>query len=111
MTLITTPFGRHSTAADGVHTSAPIVDLEAVIQRKRSVVESAQVANLHTLETTLGDDLIIGTARFMAPKMIEVTNTESNTRHLTAERLFINTGTRSLIPQQARSLSSILSIH
>jgi pyruvate/2-oxoglutarate dehydrogenase complex dihydrolipoamide dehydrogenase (E3) component len=46
----------------------------------------------------LGDDLIIGTARFVAPKTIEVATAEGTTRLLTAERLFINTGTRPLIP-------------
>lgn len=88
---------RHS-AAYGVNTSAPIVDLEAVIQRKRSVVESARAANLHTLEAALGDDLIIGTARFVAPKTIEVATAAGTTRLLAAERIFINTGTRPLIP-------------
>ncbi|WP_245940118.1 mercuric reductase [Stenomitos frigidus] len=88
---------RHS-ATYGVNTSAPTVDLAAVIQRKRSVVESSRAINLHSLETALGHDLIIGTARFVAPKTIEVATAEGSIRHLTAERLFINTGTRPLIP-------------
>ena len=88
---------RHS-ATYGINTSAPTVDLAAVIQRKRSVVEAARAANLHLLETALDHDLIIGTARFVAPKTIEVATAEGNTRQLTAERLFINTGTRPLIP-------------
>ncbi|MBC7971866.1 MAG: mercuric reductase [Verrucomicrobia bacterium] len=85
-------------ATYGVKTNAPTVDLAAVIQRKQSVVQSARAANLHNLETALGHNLIIGTARFVAPKTIEIATTEGNTRHLTAERLFINTGTRPLIP-------------
>jgi pyruvate/2-oxoglutarate dehydrogenase complex dihydrolipoamide dehydrogenase (E3) component len=88
---------RHS-AAYGVNTSAPTVDLAAVIQRKRSVVESARAANLHNLETVLGHDLIIGTAQFIGPKTIKVAMAEGTTRHLTADRLFINTGTRPSIP-------------
>ncbi|MBC7971025.1 MAG: mercuric reductase [Verrucomicrobia bacterium] len=88
---------RHS-AVYGVQTNAPTVDLAAVIQRKRSVVEAARAANLHILETTLDHDLIIGTARFVASKTIEVATAEGTTRYLTAERLFINTGTRPLIP-------------
>ncbi|MBW4470535.1 MAG: mercuric reductase [Stenomitos rutilans HA7619-LM2] len=88
---------RHS-ATYGVNTSIPTVDLGAVIQRKRSVVKAARAMNLHTLETALDHDLIIGTARFVAPKTIEVAMVEGSTRHLTAERLFINTGTRPLIP-------------
>jgi pyruvate/2-oxoglutarate dehydrogenase complex dihydrolipoamide dehydrogenase (E3) component len=46
----------------------------------------------------LGHELIIGTARFVAPKTIAVTTSDGNNRLLTAERLFINTGTRPLIP-------------
>nr|WP_242033690.1 FAD-dependent oxidoreductase [Phormidium sp. FACHB-592] len=53
---------------------------------------------MHLLETALDHDLIIGTARFVAPKTIEVATAKGNTRQLTAERLFINTGTRPLIP-------------
>ncbi|MEH1939825.1 MAG: mercuric reductase [Nostoc sp.] len=85
-------------AAYGVKTNTPSVNLAEVIQRKRSVVQGMREMNLHNLETALGHELIIGTARFVAPKTIEVTTTEGNNRLLTAERLFINTGTRPLIP-------------
>ncbi|MBW4444866.1 MAG: mercuric reductase [Plectolyngbya sp. WJT66-NPBG17] len=85
-------------AAYGVKNAAPIIDLAAVIQRKRSVVQSMREMNLHTLESALGHELIIGTARFVSPKTIEVITAEGKTRFLTAERLFINTGTRPFIP-------------
>lgn len=88
---------RHS-AAYGIKTAPPTVDLSAVIQRKQSVVHAMRAMNLHNLQTPLGDDLIIGTARFVAPKAIEVTTAKSSTRLLTAERFFINTGTRPFIP-------------
>jgi probable pyridine nucleotide-disulfide oxidoreductase len=87
-----------NSVAYGVKSSEPTVDLAAVVQRKRSVVLAARELNLHNLEAALGENLIIGTARFVDAKTIEVTNTEGNTRLLTAERLFINTGTRPLIP-------------
>ncbi len=87
-----------NSAAYGIKTTPPTVDMAAVIQRKRSVVQSLRPINLNNLHTALGDDLIIGTARFVAPKTIEVATDEGTTRLLTAERLFINTGTRPLIP-------------
>jgi pyruvate/2-oxoglutarate dehydrogenase complex dihydrolipoamide dehydrogenase (E3) component len=87
-----------NSAAYGVKTNQPTVNLAAVIQRKRSVVLAARDVNLHNLKAALGENLIIGTARFVDAKTIEVTTTEGNTRLLTAERLFINTGTRPLIP-------------
>ncbi|MBD2527241.1 mercuric reductase [Nostoc sp. FACHB-133] len=87
-----------NSAVYGVKTNTPIVDLAEVIKRKRTVVQEMREMNLHNLETALGHELIIGTARFVAPKTIAVTTTEGNNRLLTAERLFINTGTRPLIP-------------
>ncbi|NMF63537.1 mercuric reductase [Brasilonema octagenarum] len=87
-----------NSAAYGVKTNQPTVDLAAVIQRKRSVVLAAREINLHNLEGSVGENLIIGTARFVDAKTIEVTNAAGNTRLLAAERLFINTGTRPLIP-------------
>jgi pyruvate/2-oxoglutarate dehydrogenase complex dihydrolipoamide dehydrogenase (E3) component len=87
-----------NSAAYGINTAAPTVDLAAVIGRKRSVVQSLRPINFNNLHTALGDNLIIGTARFVAPKTIEVATNEETTRLLTAERLFINTGTRPLIP-------------
>jgi pyruvate/2-oxoglutarate dehydrogenase complex dihydrolipoamide dehydrogenase (E3) component len=87
-----------NSAAYGINTAPPTVDMAAVIGRKRSVVQSLRPINLNNLHTALGDDLIIATARFVAPKTIEVATAEGTTRLLTGERLFINTGTRPLIP-------------
>ncbi|WP_392535350.1 mercuric reductase [Nostoc sp. C117] len=87
-----------NSAAYGVKTNTPTVNLAEVIQRKRAVVQGMREMNLHNLETALDKNLIIGEARFVAPKTIAVTTTEGNNRLLTAERLFINTGTRPLIP-------------
>ena len=87
-----------NSATYGIKTTPATVDMPAVIQRKRSVVQSLRPINLNNLHTALGDDLIIGTARFVAPNTIEVATDEGTTRLLTAERLFINTGTRPLIP-------------
>ncbi|MBW4457171.1 MAG: mercuric reductase [Nostoc indistinguendum CM1-VF10] len=87
-----------NSAAYGVKANAPTVDLADVILRKRTVVQGMREMNLHNLETALGHELIIGTGRFVASKTIEVTTSDGNTQFLTAERLFINTGTRPLIP-------------
>ncbi|KGF73257.1 pyridine nucleotide-disulfide oxidoreductase [Neosynechococcus sphagnicola sy1] len=87
-----------NSAVYGVKTNVPTVNLAEVIQRKRSVVLSAREMNLHNLAAALGKNLIIGTARFVDSKTIEVVTPEGITRILSAERLFINTGTRPLIP-------------
>ncbi|MEH2321677.1 mercuric reductase [Nostoc sp.] len=87
-----------NSAAYGVKANGLTVDLADVIRRKRMVVQGMREINLHNLETALDHELIIATARFVAPKTIEVTTALDTTRLLTAERLFINTGTRPLIP-------------
>jgi pyruvate/2-oxoglutarate dehydrogenase complex dihydrolipoamide dehydrogenase (E3) component len=87
-----------NSATYGVKANALTVDLAEVIQRKRSVVQSMRATNLHNLEMALSHDLIIGVGRLVAEKTIEVVPAEGTTRYLTAEQLFINTGTRPLIP-------------
>lgn len=87
-----------NSATYGIETNPPTVNLAAVIQRKRSVVLSAREMNLHNLEAALGENLIIGIARFIDAKAIKVVTPEGSSRLLSAERLFINTGTRPLIP-------------
>jgi ketosteroid isomerase-like protein len=61
-----------NSATYGVKANAPIVELADVIRRKREVVQSMHDMNLHNLETALGHELIIGTGRFVAPKIVEV---------------------------------------
>ncbi|WP_199347158.1 FAD-dependent oxidoreductase [Tolypothrix tenuis] len=84
--------------AYGVKVHASTLDFAEVIRRKRIVVQSMREMNLHNLKIALGHELIVGTGRFVAPQTIEVATDEGNTRLITAERLFINTGTRPLIP-------------
>lgn len=43
-------------------------------------------------------DFILGTGRFIGPKLIEVRDNQGGVRHLTAEKIFINTGTRPAQP-------------
>jgi pyruvate/2-oxoglutarate dehydrogenase complex dihydrolipoamide dehydrogenase (E3) component len=87
-----------NSAMYGVKIDTLTVNLAAVIQRKQTVVQSMRDMNLHNLKTALAHNLIIGTGQFVAPKTIEVTTAEGKTSHLTAERFFINTGTRPSIP-------------
>lgn len=91
-------YGVKTGAETGIKTDSLMVDLAAVVQRKRSVVKALRAVNLKNLETALGHELIIGMGRFVAAKTVEVATDEGITRTLTAERIFINTGTRPLIP-------------
>lgn len=86
-------------AADyGVHTGPVTVDLAKVRQRKRDIVNKFRRSSQRHIEQTVGLDLLFGEARFTGPKTVEVHLNEGETRHLTADKIFINTGTRPVNP-------------
>jgi pyruvate/2-oxoglutarate dehydrogenase complex dihydrolipoamide dehydrogenase (E3) component len=65
-----------------------------VRQRKREIVESFRSGSQRRIERTDGLDLLMGEASFIGPKSVEVRLNSGETRHLTADRIFINTGAR-----------------
>ncbi|MFQ5707072.1 MAG: mercuric reductase [bacterium] len=89
-------------AADyGVRTGSIEVDMEKVRQRKRAIVEMFRGGSQRGIERTEGVELIMGEARFTAAKAVEVRLSDGGTRHLSAEKIFINTGGRPAIPEVA----------
>jgi pyruvate/2-oxoglutarate dehydrogenase complex dihydrolipoamide dehydrogenase (E3) component len=82
-------------AADfGVHFAGPVrVDMREVIARKTAIVEGAKASLAKWLAGTENLTLIWGTARFVAPHLVE-----AGGRQLTAPEIFINTGGRPVIP-------------
>jgi len=86
-------------AADyGVHTGPVTVDLAKVRQRKRDIVNKFRRSSQRHIEQTVGLDLLFGEARFTGSKTMEVHLNEGEIRHLTADKIFINTGTRPVNP-------------
>jgi len=86
-------------AADyGVHTGPVTVDLAKVRQRKRDIVNKFRRSSQRHIEQTVGLDLLFGEARFTGSKTMEVHLNEGEIRHLTADKIFINTGTRPANP-------------
>jgi pyruvate/2-oxoglutarate dehydrogenase complex dihydrolipoamide dehydrogenase (E3) component len=82
----------------GVHTGAVTVDLGVVHQRKRDIVESFRGGSQGRIEATEGLDLLMGHARFVGPKTVEVLFNDGSTRLLEAGKIFINTGGRPRVP-------------
>jgi len=82
----------------GVQTGPVSVDLEKVRQRQREIVEMFRNGSQRGIEKTDGVDLIFGEASFTGPKALLVQLPEGGTRPLTADKIFINTGTRSAVP-------------
>ena len=82
-------------AADyGVRTGPVTVDMARVRERKRDVVQSWSSGSQRRIEGTQGLDLLMGEARFTGPHSVEVRLNDGETRHLTADKIFINAGAR-----------------
>jgi pyruvate/2-oxoglutarate dehydrogenase complex dihydrolipoamide dehydrogenase (E3) component len=86
-------------AADyGVQNGPVTVDMRRVRQRKRDIVERFRTGSQRRIEATAGLDLLLGEARFTGPKVIQVTMHEGPARHLAADIILMNVGTRARIP-------------
>jgi len=82
-------------AADyGVHTGPISIDMTVVRKRKRDMVDSFRNGSQRRIEGTEGVDLLMGEAHFTGPKTLEVRLADGETRHLSAETIFINAGAR-----------------
>jgi pyruvate/2-oxoglutarate dehydrogenase complex dihydrolipoamide dehydrogenase (E3) component len=73
------------------------IDMERVRQRKRDMVDGL-VAMHRDHYGASGAELIMGAARFVGPKTLEVQLNDGGTRTLEGERVFLNLGTHATIP-------------
>ena len=87
---------RHA-AQFGTMTGPVAIDMAKVRQRKRDMVDREIALHLQNYQTS-GAELIMGTARFVAPKTLEVRLNDGGTRVLTGDRIFLNIGTHAAIP-------------
>lgn len=86
-------------AADyGVQTGPVAVDMARVRQRTREVVRRFTSGSVRSIQTTPGLDLVMGEARFLGPRSVEVRLGDGLSRVLSADLIFINTGLRPRIP-------------
>jgi len=101
---------RHG-AEYGAKTGHVAIDMAAVRDRKRRMVDAQVAAHLHNYKTS-GTELIMGSGRFVAPKTLEVELNDGGTRVLVGDRVFIDIGTHAAIPsvaglEAARPLTNI----
>ena len=87
---------RHG-AQFGAMTGPVLTDMAVVRRRKHDMVE-AQIAQHVQRYRTSGAELIMGSGRFVAPKTLEVRLNDGGTRVLAAGQMFINVGTRAVVP-------------
>jgi pyruvate/2-oxoglutarate dehydrogenase complex dihydrolipoamide dehydrogenase (E3) component len=73
------------------------INMAGVQQRKRKMVEAEH--QFHAKRTSdAGIELIMGEGRFVAPKTLEVALNDGGTRRIMGERVFLDLGTHSAIP-------------
>ena len=83
----------------GVKTGPIEIDLKRVRERKREIVNSFRDGSQKRIEQTKKLDLIFGTVTFTAPKTLSVRAKDGSERILSAEKIFINAGTRAGVPK------------
>lgn len=81
----------------GVNLSSLKVDMAAVQQRKRKMVEGL-IEMHYGHQKASGAELIWGEARFIAPQTVEVALKDGGTRTIFGEKVFIDVGSRATLP-------------
>ena len=78
--------------------SGPVtVDMAGVYRRKKEMVDGLVQMNLGFFRTS-GTELVMGSARFVEPKTVEVALNDGGTRRLRGERIFLAVGSRASTP-------------
>lgn len=87
---------RHG-ADYGVMNEGLAIDMARVRARKRKMVDDEIAAHLAFYKAA-GNELIMGEARFVAPKTVEARLNDGGTRVLSGDQVALNLGTHSAIP-------------
>jgi pyruvate/2-oxoglutarate dehydrogenase complex dihydrolipoamide dehydrogenase (E3) component len=81
----------------GVSTGAVTVDMERVRARKREMVDGLIAVHLDLFKSS-GAELIMGEARLVGDRRLDVALNDGGAVTLTADKLFLNLGTHAAIP-------------
>jgi len=81
----------------GIQTGPTAVNMSGVYARKRKMVDEIVQVHLDRYEAA-GDDLILGVGGFVGPRTLHVALREGGERTISADRVFVNIGTRATIP-------------
>ena len=87
----------HHATRFGITPSSASSDIAAVRKRKREMVESLIAAHVDRYKAS-GAGLVMGEAKFIDPKTIDVRLNDGGTRTITGEQIFLNLGTHASIP-------------
>ena len=82
----------------GLKTESLSVDMERVQRRKRLMVEGLRQMHLDRTHAS-GAELIMGNARFVSPRTVEIELKSGGTRTISGDRVFLDLGSRAAIPE------------
>jgi pyruvate/2-oxoglutarate dehydrogenase complex dihydrolipoamide dehydrogenase (E3) component len=83
----------------GIKVKSYKVDMALIKKRKDDIVLHARKGGQKGLEAIPNLDLLFGEAEFTGPKAIRVKLNDGGIQNLAAEWIFLNTGTKTLIPE------------
>jgi pyruvate/2-oxoglutarate dehydrogenase complex dihydrolipoamide dehydrogenase (E3) component/pimeloyl-ACP methyl ester carboxylesterase len=81
----------------GVVTGPSSTDMEGVRRRKREMVEKLVAMHVEKYKAS-GAELVMGEAKVLGDRTIEIRLNEGGTRTITGERVFLNLGTHASVP-------------
>src|SRR5262249_22349490 len=81
----------------GMEVSGARTNMRRVLARKREMVEAEITGHLARYRAT-GTELVLGQARFVGERTVEVKLDSGGTRLLSGDQVFLNLGTRPLVP-------------
>ena len=81
----------------GLEIGSPVTNMAGVQRRKRKMVADLIQAHLDRYKAS-GAELVMGTARFVGPRTVEVSLNAGGSRVIAGDRVFLNLGTRAVIP-------------
>jgi len=81
----------------GLEVGSPVTNMAGVQRRKRKMVADLIQVHLDRYKAT-GAELVMGTARFVAPRTVEVSLNDGGSRVIAGERVFLNLGTHAAVP-------------
>jgi len=82
----------------GVHARNPEVNIQEVMNRKDEIVAMFREGAEKGMENTENLDVIYGTASFSGKKTVEVQLNDGGTKTLSGDLIFIDTGSRTMVP-------------
>jgi pyruvate/2-oxoglutarate dehydrogenase complex dihydrolipoamide dehydrogenase (E3) component len=89
-------FTRHA-AEFGIELESAATNMKGVQDRKRAMADSLRQMHLDRYRTS-GAELIMGEARFVAERTVDVELADGGTRRISGDRVFLNLGTRATVP-------------